>query len=273
MVYMQRLLIVLLASQAAITTAIAGEQPTLREPAAVSGKKDSAQHATKHAGMIATAPLDRVATAVDGAESSHGKDTGMWRPDPLGPQGPMQVSEAAAIDVGGGDRFDLTQNRAIGRAYLAQLYRRYSNWPDAIAAYNWGLGKMDTWVKAGRPPDKLLVGVATYTRRVLYDSGLCNGSEPNRLQQLPGTANRSDAREVALNASTHSICAHLHTYGSSENLNQASMAALELAPRQPRSPLEREAASARSSWNTAMRDFGCTKKSMGSLRCGSMSAR
>jgi Transglycosylase SLT domain len=50
----------------------------------------------------------------------------------------MQVSEAAAIDVGGGNRFDLTQNRALGRAYLAQLYRRYKNWPDAIAAYNWG---------------------------------------------------------------------------------------------------------------------------------------
>jgi hypothetical protein len=62
-----------------------------------------------------------VATAVDGAESSHGTDIGMWRADPSGPQGPMQVSQAAAIDVGGGDRFDLAQNRAIGRAYLAQL--------------------------------------------------------------------------------------------------------------------------------------------------------
>ena len=79
----------------------------------------------------------------------------MWRPDPSGPQGPMQVSEAAATDVGGGDRFDHVANRAIGRAYLAQLYWRYGNWPDAIAAYNWGIGKMDAWVKAGRPPDKV----------------------------------------------------------------------------------------------------------------------
>ena len=39
-------------------------------------------------------PLDRVATAVDGAESSHGKDIAMWRPDPFGPQGPMQVGAA-----------------------------------------------------------------------------------------------------------------------------------------------------------------------------------
>jgi Transglycosylase SLT domain len=122
--------------------------------------------------------LDRVAYAVDGAESSHGRDLAMWRPQPAGPQGPMQVSARAATDVGGGDRFDVRENRALGRAYLAQLYRRYGNWADAIAAYNWGIGNLDKWIKAGRPPDKLLSGVALYLRRVLRDSGLCG----------PGTA-------------------------------------------------------------------------------------
>jgi hypothetical protein len=117
--------------------------------------------------------LDRVAYAVDGAESSHGRDLRMWRPSPRGPQGPMQVSAKAAIDVGGGDRFDIAANRALGRAYLAQLYRRYGDWPDAIAAYNWGMGNLDAWIKAGRPADKLLTGVAIYLRRVLRDSGLC----------------------------------------------------------------------------------------------------
>ena len=87
----------------------------------------------------------------------------------------MQVSEAAALDVGGGDRFNSGENRAIGRAYLLQLFWRYKNWPDAIAAYNWGLGKMDEWVKAGRPPDKLVTSVAVYLKRVLHESGLCDG--------------------------------------------------------------------------------------------------
>ena len=183
MSYGPSLIIALLASQTAAAAAIAGERTSFREPAAVvvSGQRNSGQHGAK----VAT-PLDRVAIAVDGAESSHGEDRGMWRPDPSGPQGPMQVSEAAAIDVGGGDRFDLTQNRAIGRAYLAQLYGRYKNWPDTIAAYNWGLGKMDAWVKAGRPPDKLLTGVAVYLRRVLHESGLCEGSGTTRMQQLSG---------------------------------------------------------------------------------------
>ena len=128
--YVQPLIIVLLASQAVIAAAAAGERTMLRGPAAILRQNHSAQQATQDARMMPVKSLDRVATAVDGAESSHGKDIAMWRPDPSGPQGPMQVSEAAATNVGGGDRFDLTQNRAIGRAYLAQPYGRYKNWPD-----------------------------------------------------------------------------------------------------------------------------------------------
>ena len=112
--------------------------------------------------------------------SSHGTDEAMWRADPSGPQGPMQVSEAAAVDVGGGDRFDTVQNREIGRAYLAQLYRRYGDWPDAIAAYNWGIGNLEAWVKAGRPADGAASGVAAYLDRVLHDSGLCDGVAPKQ---------------------------------------------------------------------------------------------
>jgi hypothetical protein len=262
MVYVQSLMIVLLASQATTATAIAGERRTLPEPAAVSGQKDAGQHASKDARVKAATPLDRVTIAVDGAESSHGKDIGMWRPDPSGPQGPMQVSEDAAADVGGGDRLDLTQNRAIGRAYLALLYRRYRSWPDAIAAYNWGLGKMDAWIKAGRPPDRLLVGVAAYLRRVLLDSGLCNGTEPKQLQQSPESADRPDAREAAPDTSTDTVCMSLYSSRPSDDLHKARM-----VRGQSRSLLEREAASARSSWLAAMDFFGCSIASGESLRC------
>lgn len=116
--------------------------------------------------------LDRVAFAVEGLESAHGADLRMWRPDPDGPQGPMQVSEAAAVDVGGGDRFDLDQNRLLGRAYLAYLFRRYGNWADAIAAYNWGPGNLDGWIAAGRLPEDLPLEVEHYRDRALRDSGV-----------------------------------------------------------------------------------------------------
>jgi hypothetical protein len=116
--------------------------------------------------------LDRVAYAVDGAESSHGSDPGMWRSEFDGPQGPMQISAAAATDAGGGDRFDEAQNRALGRAYLTQLYRRYHSWPDAIAAYNWGPGHLDEWISGGRPLEKFPAAVDRYRNRVLVSSGL-----------------------------------------------------------------------------------------------------
>jgi transglycosylase-like protein with SLT domain len=114
--------------------------------------------------------LDRIAFAVDGVESRHGADLRMWRPEPQGPQGPMQVSAAAAFDVGGGDRFDLHQNRLLGRAYLAQMFRRYGNWSDALAAYNWGPGNLDLWIAGGRNPDRMPPGVAYYVARVLRDA-------------------------------------------------------------------------------------------------------
>jgi hypothetical protein len=119
-----------------------------------------------------TLDLDRVAFAVDGAESRHGADPRMWRPALAGPQGPMQVSAAAALDLGGGDRFDLNENRSLGRAYLARLYRRYGNWPDAITAYNWGLGNVDAWIGRGRPAAALPLEVEHYRDRVLRETGL-----------------------------------------------------------------------------------------------------
>jgi hypothetical protein len=190
----------MLTSQTIGAAAIAGERASWRPSAGtLNGRVGN------RAVAATVAPLDRVATAVDGAESSHGADSRMWRPDPSGPQGPMQVTEAAATDVGGGNRFDVTQNRAIGRAYLSQLFGRYRNWPDAIAAYNWGIGNMDVWVKAGRPADKLLAGVTAYLRRVLHESGLCNGAEAAQKRQsdeaaLPAAASTSGSDPLVSSA-------------------------------------------------------------------------
>jgi len=206
-----------------VAVAQAGERTAPIDPSfAVIGTRSSGQGAIKKIRPSISAMLDRIAYAVDGAESSHGKDLTMWRPDPSGPQGPMQVSEPAAADVGGGDRFDSTENRAIGRAYLEHLYRRYKNWPDAIAAYNWGMGNVDSWVEAGRPAGKFVNGVAAYLRRVLHDSGMCDGStpasvRPPRAQMLPATQH---PREVAVeegepqaDSFALAVCADLDAWG------------------------------------------------------------
>ena len=153
---------------------------TLGAPIAGNGAVAQANRATTAQKSPLFAPLergiaialDRVALAVEGAESDHGADPQMWGPDPNGPQGPMQVSAAAAEDVGGGDRFDESENRALGRAYLAQMYRRYGSWPDAVAAYNWGPGHMDAWISGGRSFDKFPAAVEIYRIRVLVGSYL-----------------------------------------------------------------------------------------------------
>ena len=121
---------------------------------------------------MSLADLDRVAFAVGSAELSHGVDPRMWRPEPAAAQGPMQVTWAAAADVGGGDRFDLAENRALGRAYLARMFRRYGNWPDAVTAYNWGPRNVDTWIGGGRAAGGLPLDVERYLSRVLRDAAL-----------------------------------------------------------------------------------------------------
>jgi hypothetical protein len=151
-----------------VTFANLGDRPV----SILRGSGSQAAAETELFGPASAADLDRIAFAVDGAESSHGADLRMWRPEPGGPQGPMQVSAAAAFDVGGGDRFDLAQNRALGRAYLAQMYRRYGNWQDAIAAYNWGPGNIDAWIGGGRADDKLPLAVERYRNRVLREAAL-----------------------------------------------------------------------------------------------------
>ena len=152
--------------------------------------------------------LDRVAFAVDGAESSHGTDLRMWGPELNGPQGPMRVSAAAAIDIGGGDRFDLAENRQLGRAYLARMYRRYGNWPDAIAAYNWGPGNMDAWIGSGRPSGSFPLEVERYRDRVLYDAGFDETSR-NPLfydtRQLPEVASPSARQYPTVVTSTRRV--------------------------------------------------------------------
>jgi hypothetical protein len=167
------------ASMQVVTFANSGTGPVsiLRGPGASGGEIELF-------GPASAVDLDRIAFAVDGAESSHGVDLRMWRPEPAGPQGPMQVTAAAALDVGGGDRFDLGENRALGRAYLARLYRRYGNWADAIAAYNWGPGNVDAWISGGRAADKFPLEVERYRDRVMRDAVLATSG------LLPGLTRR-----------------------------------------------------------------------------------
>ena len=56
------------------------------------------------------------------------------------------------------------------------MFSRYGNWPDAIAAYNWGPGNLDAWIGGGRMPNQLPLEVERYRDRVLRDASLAGPS-------------------------------------------------------------------------------------------------
>ena len=108
----------------------------------------------------------------------------MWRLYNInGPQGPMQVSAAAALDVGGGNRFDVYENILLGRFYLARMLRKYGSWSDALAAYNWGPANVDQWIARGRNSEQLPAETTRYIERVLRRAlfGSVGGTAPQRM--------------------------------------------------------------------------------------------
>jgi len=70
--------------------------------------------------------------------------------------------------------FDPTTNVRIGMAYLQQLRDRYDNWSTALAAYNWGPGRIDRRLSRGAPLPTI------YARLVLEAYGDSDGEPAKR---------------------------------------------------------------------------------------------
>ena len=78
-------LIALLLIPAAVCARAEERSAIPNAPGSVIRAKSSSAPTTGSTRSNVAAPLDRVAHAVDGAESSHGADLAMWRPHPAGP--------------------------------------------------------------------------------------------------------------------------------------------------------------------------------------------
>lgn len=83
----------------------------------------------------------------------------------------MQVMDATNLDPGFGVRpaanNSLEERSRVGRDYVAAMFKRYGNEADAAAAYNWGPGNFDDWVKAGRDPTKMPKETREYIDKVV----------------------------------------------------------------------------------------------------------
>lgn len=77
---------------------------------------------------------------------------------PVGAIGVMQLMPRTAAALGV-DPYNATQNIMGGAKYLSALYKKYGNWNQAFAAYNWGPGNVDKY-------DTLPGSVQNYVKKV-----------------------------------------------------------------------------------------------------------
>jgi hypothetical protein len=94
---------------------------------------------------------------------------------PKGARGVMQLMPDTMKDPGFGvtpPRDDSeAENRRAGREYLDAMYRRYGDKQVALAAYNWGPGNVDKWLKSGADPKKLPAETRKYIKNIMSNEG------------------------------------------------------------------------------------------------------
>ncbi len=115
--------------------------------------------------------IAEVATAIVREAEAHGIDPNLvlavihiesrgnsFALSPVGAMGIMQIMPstgeelAAQLDIdwrGAQTLFDPLANIRMGVAYLRQLEERYGNMTTALAAYNWGPGRIDSKIRRG----------------------------------------------------------------------------------------------------------------------------
>jgi hypothetical protein len=84
---------------------------------------------------------------------------------PKGAQGSMQLMPPTAKELGV-DPTNPVENAAGGEKYLSGLRAKYGNDVYALAAYNWGPGNVDKWIKSGADMNSLPAETKTYIDRV-----------------------------------------------------------------------------------------------------------
>lgn len=99
--------------------------------------------------------LDAIAHGVSMVESG-GRQTDRSGRTIMGPMtrygqavGMMQLLPSTAAQLGV-NPYNAAENYAGGREYLAQMYGKFGNWHDALAAYNWGPGNVQNALRKHR---------------------------------------------------------------------------------------------------------------------------
>lgn len=132
---------------------------------------------------------------------------------PKGAIGLGQIMPKTAAGLGGDPKNPL-HNVAMAQTLLGRLQTKYGNDQHALAAYNWGEGNVDKWIKAGADPSKLPAEtqkyIATVTR--LAGSGKQKESSPGiplKSTQIPESAAKEQQAIIEKIGTSGSINADL----------------------------------------------------------------
>ena len=119
----------------------------------------------------------------------------------------MQVMDATAANPGfgikpaqlTGDKInDEAERVRVGTEYFNAMKKRYGNDAVAAAAYNWGPGNVDKWIKNGADPSALPASVKDYVSKVMAVAG-GNQAGPSQLStNIQGAAPTPVATKTGL---------------------------------------------------------------------------
>ena len=149
------------------------QQPSFGEPAGSSKSPELTLDMEPTKGMGAPFSGSKISKENIGAVESHNT------PYAVGPNVPgkgsaksaMQVMDATAAQPGfniepakitGNKEQDEQERVRVGNELFEKLRDKYKNDTYAAAAYNWGVGNTDKWIKQGADPDKLPQQVRDY---------------------------------------------------------------------------------------------------------------
>lgn len=139
-------------------------------------------------GGFATAPEQYRALVLDAARQ-YGLDPDLlarqigqessWNANAVskrGAKGLMQLMPGTAGDLGVADPLNPYQSIFGGARYMGQLSKRYAgNTELALMAYNWGMGNVDDWTKAGADPAKIPAETRGYLQSILGGNTVMKG--------------------------------------------------------------------------------------------------
>lgn len=129
---------------------------------------------------------------------------------PKGAVGLGQIMPGTAKGLGG-DPKNPVHNVAMAQTLLGRLQQKYGNDQHALAAYNWGEGNVDKWLKSGADPSKLPAETQKYIATVQRLSGGAQkpAGIPLKVTQLPESAAKEQQAILEKVATAGSINADL----------------------------------------------------------------